>query len=585
MVMAASSSGNTMEREIPWKERVEGWKTSVRHGHLPRAESYNSGSSFRHKPDFINDQTSGELSQPLSLKISVGGIKIHSYRIFIVIRLILVGLFFHMRITEPVKDAYGLWFAAVICEILLGVSWILDQLPKWSPVNRKTYLDRLSSRYEKEGEDYCGLANVDFFVSTEDPMTEPPLMTSNAILSVLAVDYPAEKVSCYVSDDGSAMVTFECLSETAEFARRWVPFCKEFNIEPRAPEAYFSQKIDYLKEKVKPSFIKKRRQMKREYEEFKVGMNALVAKRQKAPEDGWMMQDGRPWPGNNPRNHPAMIQVFLGRTGSLDIRGKELPLLVYVSREKKPGDELFYGYAPAPVIENPSQSWWPWLWKFSKKRDRENPDTVSPENPDTISPEILRAPADTESFEYEYESETTHLLGPVKSLEKTLGQSPVFIISTLMEDGGIPDTTDAASLIKEAIHVITCTYEEDSQWGKEIGWIYGSVTDHVVTGLKLHARGWRSIYCVPSSPAFKGIGPMNLADSLRQLLHWALGSMEILLSKHCPLWYSLRSAKLEWLQRIAYINMVVYPLASIPLIAYCFLPAVCLLTGKFIISP
>ena len=49
----------------------------------------------------------------------------------------------------------------------------------------------------------------------------------------------------------------------------------------------------------------------REYEEFKVRINALVAKAQKAPEEGWTMQDGTPWPGNNVRDHPGMIQVSL----------------------------------------------------------------------------------------------------------------------------------------------------------------------------------------------------------------------------------------------------------------------------------
>lgn len=48
----------------------------------------------------------------------------------------------------------------------------------------------------------------------------------------------------------------------------------------------------------------------REYEEFKVRINALVAKAQKMPEEGWTMQDGTPWPGNNPRDHPGMIQVI-----------------------------------------------------------------------------------------------------------------------------------------------------------------------------------------------------------------------------------------------------------------------------------
>lgn len=50
--------------------------------------------------------------------------------------------------------------------------------------------------------------------------------------------------------------------------------------------------------------------MQREYEEFKVRINALVAKAQKKPEEGWIMQDGTPWPGNNTRDHPGMIQVL-----------------------------------------------------------------------------------------------------------------------------------------------------------------------------------------------------------------------------------------------------------------------------------
>jgi cellulose synthase A len=49
----------------------------------------------------------------------------------------------------------------------------------------------------------------------------------------------------------------------------------------------------------------------REYEEFKVRINSLVAKAEKVPEEGWIMQDGTPWPGNNTRDHPGMIQVKL----------------------------------------------------------------------------------------------------------------------------------------------------------------------------------------------------------------------------------------------------------------------------------
>lgn len=116
----------------------------------------------------------------------------------------------------------------------------------------------------------------------------------------------------------------------------------------------------------------------------------------------------------------------------------------------------------------------------------------------------------------------------------------------------------------------------------QVGWIYGSVTEDILTGFKMHCHGWRSVYCIPKRPAFKGSAPINLSDRLHQVLRWALGSVEILLSRHCPIWYGY-GCGLKPLERFSYINSVVYPLTSLPLIAYCTLPAVCLLTGKFIV--
>jgi cellulose synthase/poly-beta-1,6-N-acetylglucosamine synthase-like glycosyltransferase len=87
---------------------------------------------------------------------------------------------------------------------------------------------------------------------------------------------------------------------------------------------------------------------------------------------------------------------------------------------------------------------------------------------------------------------------------------------------------------------------------------------------------------MPHRPAFKGSAPINLSDRLNQVLRWALGSVEISLSRHCPLWYGY-SGRLKCLERVAYVNTTIYPLTSLPLVAYCTLPAVCLLTGKFII--
>jgi len=77
----------------------------------------------------------------------------------------------------------------------------------------------------------------------------------------------------------------------------------------------------------------------------------------------------------------------------------------------------------------------------------------------------------------------------------------------------------------------------------------------------MHARGWISIYCMPLQPCFKGSAPINLSGRLNQVLRWALGSVEILLSRHCPIWYGY-NGRLKLLERLAYINTIVYPITS-----------------------
>lgn len=52
--------------------------------------------------------------------------------------------------------------------------------------------------------------------------------------------------------------------------------------------------------------------------------------------------------------------------------------------------------------------------------------------------------------------------------EKKFGQSNVFIAAALLEDGGVPKGASSASLLKEAIHVISCGYEDKTDWGKEV---------------------------------------------------------------------------------------------------------------------
>lgn len=49
---------------------------------------------------------------------------------------------------------------------------------------------------------------VDIFVCTADPRSEPPSLVVSAVLSVMAYNYPADKLSVYLSDDGCSALTF-----------------------------------------------------------------------------------------------------------------------------------------------------------------------------------------------------------------------------------------------------------------------------------------------------------------------------------------------------------------------------------------
>jgi hypothetical protein len=92
------------------------------------------------------------------------------------------------------------------------------------------------NRYNEEQ-----LPGVDIFVCTADPTVEPPMLVIFTVLSVMAYDYPTEKLNIYLSDDACSVVTFYALNEASEFGLHWIPFCKKYKVEPRSPAAYFAK--------------------------------------------------------------------------------------------------------------------------------------------------------------------------------------------------------------------------------------------------------------------------------------------------------------------------------------------------------
>ncbi|KAL6643273.1 hypothetical protein ACP70R_021454 [Stipagrostis hirtigluma subsp. patula] len=248
------------------------------------------------------------------------------------------------------------WTVSVASELWFALMWVLDQLPKMRPVRRAVDVAALEESL---------LPGVDVFVTTADPAKEPPITTVNTVLSILAADYPADRVTCYVSDDGGALLTRDAVEEAARFARLWVPFCRKHGVEPRNPEAYFSAGaggVDgnkarvvtraYYKGTAWPELPRDRRRVRREYEELRLRIDALQAGDTRRRR--WSLADvSSSWRRGTADDHAAVVQVLVDQPSrnpnlgvgdgdggnlldlsSVDVR---LPALIYVCREKRHG--------------------------------------------------------------------------------------------------------------------------------------------------------------------------------------------------------------------------------------------------------
>ncbi|MBA0638563.1 hypothetical protein Godav_025323 [Gossypium davidsonii] len=133
---------------VDWKERVESWKLKQEKNVMHMNNRYPEGKGDIEGTGSNGDelQMADDARQPLSRVVPISSSHLTPYRVVIILRLIILGFFLQYRATHPVKDAYPLWLTSVICEIWFALSWLLDQFPKWYPINRETYLDRLALR-------------------------------------------------------------------------------------------------------------------------------------------------------------------------------------------------------------------------------------------------------------------------------------------------------------------------------------------------------------------------------------------------------------------------------------------------------
>ncbi|KAF6163726.1 hypothetical protein GIB67_036186 [Kingdonia uniflora] len=167
---------------------------------------------------------------------------------------------------------------------------------------------------------------------------EPPILAINTVLSVMAYNYLPEKLSVYLSDDGGSDLTFYTLLKASVFFKQWIPFCKKFNIEPRSPAAYFSTteskcaSLDTVLSRESAALKKLYKAMEDQIE--------TATKFGHIPEDIQTKHTGfSEWASvTSQRDHQSILQIIIdGRdSNAVDADGCVLPTLVYLSCEKRP---------------------------------------------------------------------------------------------------------------------------------------------------------------------------------------------------------------------------------------------------------
>ncbi|KAF4382681.1 hypothetical protein F8388_015509 [Cannabis sativa] len=231
------------------------------------------------------------------------------------------------------------WLFAFLSESWFTFDFLLSLNTKWTPLDFKTHPQTLLQRVKRDE-----VPAVDMFVTTADVGLEPPIMTINTVLSLMAVEYPTHKLACYVSDDGCSPIILYSLIHAFQYARIWIPFCKKYGIQVRAPFRYFSNDDAVLPTAqhrgVKGNynfaqFQREWKNMKEEYGKLKEKIEEVV--NGTVPFD--CSGEYADFAYAHKNDHSSIIKVIWENKEN---DPNSLPHLVYVSREKRPATPHHY---------------------------------------------------------------------------------------------------------------------------------------------------------------------------------------------------------------------------------------------------
>ncbi|GMJ00455.1 cellulose synthase like G3, ARABIDOPSIS THALIANA CELLULOSE SYNTHASE-LIKE G3 [Hibiscus trionum] len=502
-------------------------------------------------------------------------------------------------ISSKTLVSFYVTLALSVSDLILAFMWANGQAFRMRPVYRKEFPDNIEKVVNTSD-----LPGLDVFICTADPYKEPPMSVVNTALSVMAYDYPTDKISLYVSDDGGSAFTLFAFIEAARFAAHWLPYCRENDIAKRSPDEYFATNYSRSSETEKIKLM---------YESMKMKVKHVVGKGEVSEEYITGDEDReafRKWSsdGFSRQNHPAVVQVLLDKNKDKDITGHCLPNLVYVSRQKSKTSPHHFKAGALNVLVRVSAAMTnaPVILTLDCDMYSNDPRTPLRAMCYVLDPEIqknlayIQFPQEFHGLNkndiYACENKRLFKVHPVGfdglSGPNYLGTGCFIRRRALFGDPSTmisPETKDlsldfvvnqpitAPSVLELAHRVAGCNYENRTKWGSKIGFRYGSLVEDYYTGYHMKCEGWRSVFCYPEKPAFLGDVPFNLLDVLGQNKRWAIGLLEVAFSRYSTIAYGVKAMGL--LMGLGYSYYAFWPIYAIPVTTYSYLPQLALLHG------
>ncbi|XP_048231074.1 cellulose synthase-like protein G3 isoform X1 [Ricinus communis] len=499
--------------------------------------------------------------------------------------------------------SFSITLVLLISDLVLAFMWINTQALRMYPVCREQFPESLEKVMKRS--EY---PNLDVFICTADPYKEPPISVVNTALSVMAYDYPTEKISVYVSDDGGSALTFFALMEAAKFASCWLPFCKENNITERSAEAYFEsrQPCSLETEKIKMKYESMKSKIEQVLERGKVEDHYVNRDQDREAFNKWTDKFTR-------QDHPTVIQVLLDTSKDTDITGSQMPNLIYVSRQKSKTSTHHFKAGALNVLVRVSAAMTNAPMILTLDCDMYSNDPQTPQlalcylcdpDPTFVSklgyvqfPQRFHGINKHDIYACEYKrlfeiqpigfdglKGPNHVgTGCFFSRRVFFGSPSTLVppeIPELRPDHVVGKPLQSQSLLALAHKVASCDYENQTEWGSKIGFKYGSLVEDYYTGYRLQCEGWKSVFCNPKRAAFLGDAPVSLVDLLNQQKRWSIGLLEVAFSKYSPITFGVRF--MGTLMGLGYAQYSFWASWSIPITAYAFLPQLALLNKVYI---